>query len=248
MSTPDWPWPHVFAHRGGGSLAPENTLEALDVAARHGAGVEFDVMLSADDTPHLIHDETLERTTSGRGRVADASDAALAQLDASAGFDGVKGARVPRLVDAALRCRELHLAVNLEIKPSQGRDTRSGEVIARLAQQCWRDAPLPPLLSSFSEDALAAAARSAPELPRGLLVEAVPADWQARCARLGAVALHADARHITAAQMRSIQNAGLWLVLYTENDAARADELFALGASAIITDRPDLIRVPVRRP
>jgi glycerophosphoryl diester phosphodiesterase len=67
--------PRWFAHRGGGSLAPENTLAGIRLAARLGfKAVEFDVMLSGDGTPVLIHDETLERTTNGVGRVCDTPD------------------------------------------------------------------------------------------------------------------------------------------------------------------------------
>lgn len=244
MMPPEWPWPRIFAHRGGGVLAPENTLEAFDVAARFGTGVEFDVMLSAALTPRLIHDETLERTTSGRGQVATSDDATLDRLDASCGMQGFAGARVPRLEAAARRCEELALAVNLEIKPSRGTEQLTGSIVAALAQRCWRDATLPPLLSSFSDEALAAAAQAAPQLPRGLLVEHLPIDWKARCTRLGAVALHADAANISHADMRAVREAGLWLVLYTENDPQHAARLFAWGAHAIITDRPDLLRPP----
>ena len=73
---PAWPLPRVFAHRCGGALAPENTLAGLRVAAAKGIrAVEFDVMLSADVSPWLIHDETLERTTSGVGKLCDTPDA-----------------------------------------------------------------------------------------------------------------------------------------------------------------------------
>src|SRR6266581_9430542 len=82
-----WPHPRVVAHRGGGALAPENTLAAIRKAAAMGfGGVEFDVMLSADKVPLLIHDETLERTTDGRGAVSAAPYAKLAGLDAGAWF------------------------------------------------------------------------------------------------------------------------------------------------------------------
>ena len=67
--SPEWPIPRVFTHRCGGALAPENTLAGLRIAAALGIrAVEFDVMLSADGTPWLIHDETLERTTDGIGQ------------------------------------------------------------------------------------------------------------------------------------------------------------------------------------
>lgn len=243
-----WPWPAVFAHRCGGALAPENTLEGLDVAARFCGGVEFDVMLSADGTPHLIHDETLERTTSGRGFVAEHGDLALSTLDAGGWFSPrFAGARIPRLVEAAVRCRQRGLAANVEIKPSAGTEVRTGEVVARCAREAWRGAP-PPLLSSFSEDALAAARDAAPELPRGLLVEAVPRDWLARCHALDVVALHADTRQVTAALAAAVKDAGLWLVLYTENAARAAATRFGWGADCVITDRPDRVRAPASRP
>lgn len=71
--SPGWQLPRVFAHRCGGALAPENTLAGLRMAAQLGCrAVEFDVMLSADASPWLIHDETLERTTGGSGRVCHA--------------------------------------------------------------------------------------------------------------------------------------------------------------------------------
>src|SRR5664279_5172482 len=69
---PHWPYPRLCAHRGAGKLAPENTLTAMRVGHAHGYGmVEFDVKLSGDNVAFLLHDATLERTTSGRGR-ADA--------------------------------------------------------------------------------------------------------------------------------------------------------------------------------
>lgn len=244
MTTGAWPWPTIFTHRCGGILAPENTLEAMAIAAEFGTGVEFDVMLSADDTPHLIHDETLDRTTDGHGRISDTHDAALATLDASAGFDRLHGARIPLLSDAARRCRKLGLAANVEIKPTPGRDRHCGARIAEVVQQCWAGAELPPLLSSFSEVALAAAREVAPELPRGLLTGALPTDWAERCTRIEAISLHVDARHLTRQASAAIRQAGLWLVAYTENDPRRADELLTWGVSAIITDRPERLRGP----
>lgn len=89
------PLPRWIAHRGGGSLAPENTLAGIRLAARLGyRAVEFDVMLSADGTPFLIHDATLERTTNGHGTGGDLPWAQLAQLDA-AGGRSLRGPTLP---------------------------------------------------------------------------------------------------------------------------------------------------------
>jgi len=241
-----WPLAPVLAHRGGGAFAPENTLAGLTAAAALGcAGVEFDVMLSGSGSPVLIHDETLDRTTDGWGSVADTADDGLRRLDAGRWFDDrFAGERIPMLAEAAERCIALGLSVNLEIKPSRGADEATGRVVAGDARARWAAAALRPLLSSFSMKALAAAADVAPELHRGLLVGEIPADWRERCRSVGAVALHADARHLHGDAVAELRDAGLWVVAYTVNDPARAAALFAYGANCVITDRPDLVHPP----
>ncbi len=240
-----WPLARVLAHRCGGALAPENTLAGLDAAAACGCrGVEFDVMLSGDGSPVLIHDETLERTTSGRGRVADAGDEVLRGLDAGAWFaPRFAGEQIPFLDACAARCRALNLSVNLEIKPSTGYEAETGRVAAGHARRLWAGA-LPPLLSSFSEEALAAAAEAAPELPRALLVERVPHDWRERCARVGAVALHAEATSLDRGVVEAVRATGLWMASYTVNAIEYAEMLFEWGVDCVITDRPDRVRAP----
>ena len=124
MSRPrlGWSLPRVFAHRCGGALAPENTLAGLRVAARLGLrAVEFDVMLSADASPWLLHDESLQRTTNGRGRVCETRDAQLRMLDAGAHqHPAFTGEAIPTLAAAAHACRQLGLSANVEIKPAAG--------------------------------------------------------------------------------------------------------------------------------
>ena len=79
-----WSYPKLFAHRGGGTLAPENTLAGMKIAANHlYTAVEFDVKLSADGVAFLMHDDMLERTTNGIGAFKDKSAAEIEMLDAS---------------------------------------------------------------------------------------------------------------------------------------------------------------------
>ncbi|MCK0509135.1 glycerophosphodiester phosphodiesterase [Aromatoleum anaerobium] len=239
-----WPLAPVLAHRCGGLLAPENTLAGFAAAAKVGCGgVEFDVMLSGSGSPVLIHDETLERTTNGHGRVAGTRDEDLRALDAGRWFDACfAGERVPTLEEAAVRCISLGLSVNLEIKPSTGQDEETARVVARRAGELWAGAAVPPLLSSFSESALEVAAELAAHLPRGLLVERVPPDWLQRCRRVGAAALHAHARYLDRATVIEARGAGLWVATYTVNDPGHAQTLFDWGVDCIITDRPDAVR------
>lgn len=238
-----WRYSRYIAHRCGGALAPENTLAGLPLAARLGfRAVEFDVMLSADGTPLLIHDETLERTTDGSGRVAETPLARLCQLDAGHRFHrAYAGERLPTLQQTLDACLALGLAANIEIKPAAGLEAETGAAVARLVEtsaQRWQDVPL--LFSSFSEPALAAAREAAPTLPRALLVKAIPADWPARLRNLECHALHCVARHLQPEQAQEITAAGYPLACYTVNRPEDAARLFAAGVAAIITDRLDL--------
>jgi glycerophosphoryl diester phosphodiesterase len=238
-----WPYPRMIAHRGGGTLAPENTLAAIRTAPQYGyRGVEFDVMLSADARPVLIHDETLERTTSGRGNVADTSLAALAMLDAGGWKDPrFAGETVPAFEDAAKLCIELGLWANIEIKPARGHEAATGEIAGCIAAAAWRGAKTLPLISSFRRAALAAARASAPRFPLGWLVERIQPGWQRQLSDLGCVSLHCDQAHLTAALARDVKDAGYWLFCYTVNNPARARELFDWGVDAMVTDRLDVL-------
>lgn len=239
-----WPYPRVIAHRGGGKFAPENTLSAIRKGNAMGfRGVEFDVMLSQDSIPLLIHDETLERTTNGHGRVADTTMRSLAELDAGAWFGAAFAHEpVPSFESAASLCIALGLWANVEIKPAGGHESATGRIAAVLAQRLWRGAPITPLLSSFQPAALAAARESAPALPRGLLFDAVPTDWRAQLQYLECVSLHCNADKISADTVREVHAAGYAIAVWTVNDAAAAQRLFAWGVDAIFTDRLDLIR------
>jgi glycerophosphoryl diester phosphodiesterase len=239
---PGWQLPRVFAHRCGGALAPENTLAGLQLAAQLGCrAVEFDVMLSAGGSPWLIHDETVERTTDGRGRVCEMRDADLTRLDAGARHHGGLGPTpLPTLKAAAAMCRELGLMANVEIKPAAGFEQVTGEVVAQQVLELWRDVPLP-LVSSFSETALVAARRVAPALPIGALWERPPADWRQCVEALGAFSLHCAAHALSDAVLAEARAAGVPVLCYTVNDPLEAEALFRRGVTAVFSDRIDLL-------
>lgn len=229
------PLPRWFAHRGGGSLAPENTLAGIRLAARLGyRAVEFDVMLSADGTPVLIHDETLERTTNGSGRVCDTPDTVLFSLNAGC------GERIPRFAEAAALCREYGLLANVEIKPAAGYERQTAEVVAHQSRISWRGAEVMPLISSFSLEAVEIARDLAPEIPRGLLFEQVPADWGLHMQRLQAVTLHCSAHNLNDGLLSELVARQVPVLCYTVNSPEQAGALFGRGVSAVFTDRLDL--------
>ncbi|MEZ5628627.1 MAG: glycerophosphodiester phosphodiesterase family protein [Rhodocyclaceae bacterium] len=240
-ATPCWRWPTVIAHRCGGMLAPENSIEGLYRASALGCrGAEFDAMLAACGTPVLMHDETLERTTVAKGRVDATPWQVLADTALRARDGSVSAARVPSLAMALQACLNLGLAANIEIKPAAGADRVTGEAVAELAARLWpANAFWPLLLSSFSTRALAAAADAAPDLPRALLLETVAPDSLALAQQLGCVALVVERSCLTAAVIDTAHQAGLGIAIYTENDVERGRDVLAAGLDALITDRPD---------
>ena len=240
--SPSWALPRVFAHRCGGSLAPENTLAGLPLARALGLrAVEFDVMLSADGSPWVIHDEMLERTTNGQGQVCTTTDAQLAALDAGAyQHRSFAGEPLPTFAVVAQRCRELGLLANVEIKPAAGFEAQTGEVVARAIVELWRGAAWP-LVSSFSEVALACARRVAPQLPLGLLCDRPPADWRLRLAAVDGYSLHCNANEIDDATLAEAARAGVPVLCWTVNAPAQASTLFARGVTSIFADRIDLL-------
>ena len=110
------------------------------------------------------------------------------------------------------------------------------------AAALWRAAPVPPLLSSFSEEALAAARAATPDLKRALLVERIPADWAVRLSRLACTALDVDHRELDADIIAAAHQSGYKVMTYTANDPHAVTQLATWGVDVIITDAIDVIR------
>ncbi len=237
-----WPYPRWIAHRGAGKLAPENTLSAFRLGAAHGYRMfECDAKLSADGVPFLLHDATLERTTSGHGTAGDQPWSALSRLDAGAWHSrAFAGESLPTLEALARWCRANQLLLNIEIKPTPGTEALTGGVVAREAARLWHGAEVPPLLTSFRPEALAAAQTAAPELPRGLLLDTLWDGWLAMAQQLGCVAVVCNYALWNRDTVDQVHAAGLRALSYTVNDDWAAQHLLALGTDGIITDRVDL--------
>ncbi len=245
MSVPQPPpLPSIIGHRGAAGHAPENTLASIRTAATLGAAwVEFDAMLTGDGEIVLIHDERVDRTTDGNGRVAAMDLAVLRRLDAGSWFDPkFAGERIPTLGEAAALLADLGLGANVEIKPASGHERATGRAVGEFLANEWPEGLLAPILSSFSEEALDAARLAAPNVPRGLLVGRVPADWRGRLERLGCAGIHCAQKQLRPDQAEAILTAGIRLLAYTVNDADRARTLLGWGVEAVFTDYPDRLR------
>jgi len=244
-----WPYPRVLAHRGGGTLAPENTMAGLLEGVRRGhRAIEYDIMLARDGVPVVMHDPYLGRTVAGSGNVFDYDALELATMDAGSWFARrFEGEPVPLFVEFAGYCKAHGIWMNMEIKPAPGYDIETGGTVARIAAALFADEIAAgdiasvPLLSSFSHLALEAAREVAPQVPRACLMSELPPDWERRALSVEAVAIHTNHKHLTPELAREVRAAGYGLFCYTVNDPARARELLGWGVEAFCTDRIDLI-------
>lgn len=239
----------VLAHRGGGTLAPENTMAGLSGGMARGfRAIEYDVMLARDGVPVVMHDPYLGRTVAGSGNVFDYDALELAAMDAGSWFGRqFAGEPVPLFVEFAQFCKAKGVWMNIEIKPAPGFEPETGTVVAKIAAAMFADEVRAgqwdrvPLLSSFSQVALEAAREVAPELPRACLMSELAPDWEARARSVGAVALHVNHKRLTREQAAQVKAAGLALFCYTVNEPQRARDLLDWGVDAFCTDRIDLI-------
>lgn len=237
-----WPYPRWIAHRGAGKLAPENTMAAFRLGASHGYRMfECDVKLSSENIPFLLHDARLDRTTNGIGEAGDHSWDQLAWLDAGSWHSrAYTGEPIPAFENLARWCLANKHFLDIEIKPTPGREAETGDIVARHAARLWANAEVPPLLTSFRPESLQAAQAVHPELPRGLLLDTLWDGCLAQAQQLECVAIVCNHGLWDAELVRKVHGMGMQCLSYTVNDEWAAQRLIELGTAGIVTDRVDL--------
>ncbi len=235
--------PLIIAHRGASSLAPENTMAAFDRAVETGAdGIEFDVQLSKDGVPVVIHDETLERTTSGSGAVKDLSLAELKSLDAGSWFaPGFSGEKILSLEELLIRYKESSFLFNIELKNNHtaypGLEDKVLECVGkyRLVGRT--------LISSFNHDSLVTCRRLNPAVRTGLLyLEEIKEPWH-YARSLGCYSVHPLFIYLLdQATLEGFKANHIPLYPWTVNDPEQMQNLSAAGVEALITDFPQELK------
>ena len=228
----------VIGHRGAAGLEPENTMPSFQRAFELGVdAIELDVH-RVEHRLAVIHDDTLERTTNGKGPVAGISLAELKDLDAG------DAASIP-LLDEVLDALPGRVAVNIELK---GRGT------AALVADLLRNHPRLLseelcMVSSFDHLMLLRFRQIADDLPISIapLYHQWRSTWRNTTSRCRTKWLNLSEKLVTAARMHELNEAGLNVLAYTVNTPGRALELQSLGVRGVFTDRPDLL-VPCFRP
>lgn len=214
--------PFGVAHRGASREAPENTLAAFRRALEAGvAAVECDVQRTSDGRLVVIHDQTVERTTDGRGRVAALAFADLRRLDAGGWFGpAFAGERVP-LLDEVLDLLRGRARVLLEIKNGPVfYDGIEAEIATALRRHGMERAAL---VVSFDHAAVRAMREAAPEVATGINYQARLIDASAAARAAAAEAICPPWRLLTPDVVAGAHTAGLAVYPWTidEEEAMR---------------------------
>ncbi|GHH69591.1 glycerophosphodiester phosphodiesterase [Promicromonospora soli] len=236
--------PAVIAHRGYSAVAPQNTLAAVEAACRAGAdAVEIDLQPTADGVGAVIHDETVDATTDGTGKVSALTADEVLGLDAGSYFSpAFSGQRVPTLGDVlGVLARHPDTDLLLELKGSWGAE--QVERVAGTISGAGFDGRV--LVQSFRPGTVATVRDVAPHLPGGLLVSFDPPGLLRLCERLHVVACNPSVSTVAGSPrlVSRLHAAGLRVMSWTANDPAAWTTLVTAdagaGVDAVITDRPE---------
>lgn len=233
----------VIGHRGAAAYAPENTQAAFEKAQALGCRwVEFDVMLSVDGEPFIFHDESLSRTTNGKGEFGLSTANYIRTLDAGSWF-GTKfcGETIPTLRETLQWLSSHRMQANIEIKPYPGTVEQTTQQVLRYIDNYWPKNQAYPLISSFNLDALRLCHRLNPSIPRGVLFQHWPRHALEIAKQLSCFSIHLPARAATCARIHAIHAAGFKVCVYTINNKKTAIRLFDRGVDAIFSDYPDIL-------
>jgi glycerophosphoryl diester phosphodiesterase len=244
------------AHRGGALLWPENSLRAFRGALELGADyLEFDVHLSRDGEVIVIHDPTLDRTTTGTGPVRERSLAELRLLRLKDGTGAATSEPIPTLDDVVALAALGHRRMLLEIKVDERRRRYPGieeKVVAVLERHGMGAATV---VMAFEAETWGRMRALRPDIAAGALYS--PATLRAMgstasreleaalAAGVAVVGLHQDL--VDAAVVAAARRAGITLGVWTVNEPGALRRFADLGVSIVITDRPDLAKALLKR-
>ncbi len=242
----------VIAHRGASASAPENTVAAIEAAAKKGADmVELDVQMTGDRHLVIFHDRDLERTTNGKGRLARTPYSRLRELDAGTWFHPkFAGERIP-LLEEALAAVPPALAINLELKKTRRRAALLERLFGilkdadRLSRGSSSRVDRRPLLSA--SDAFLLEPCATQGLPTALITKSEPASALEEAARSGCRAWHPCHTHLSPEVIGAAHRLGLKVNTWTVDESERLEELVGWGVDGIFTNAPEVLRGIVSR-
>lgn len=232
----------VWAHRGASAYAPENTIPAYKMAIDMGAdGIELDVHMSKDGKLMVIHDETVDRTSNGHGRVVDMTCQELKKLDFSYGKEGYSNVRIPTLKEVLGLLKNTDLYLNIEIKCDVVIYYGIWDKLIELEREMGFEGRI--IYSSFNHYVLMKLREVDPNAKIGLLYSCGIVDPWVYANYLKADAIHP---HYFAALncpvlIEGCNKNGVMINSWTVNSLEDGQKLAEANINAIITNKPDIM-------
>ena len=221
-----------FAHRGASGHEPENTLSALEKAVHLEADwIEVDVF-AVEGEVIVIHDERLERTTNGAGRLMDKSFAYLRSLDAG------NGQRIPTLREA-FDCVNRRAGINVELKGPGTAELTVSLINEYIHKKGWNYDQF--IVSSFNQHDLAIVKKHDPHIKIGIVIGGLHRRYKQCVRRCAAYSVHPRIDLVNEELMRSAHQLGLKVFAYTVNQPEDISRLGSFGVDGIFTDFPEFI-------
>ncbi len=229
----------VYAHRGASGYAPENTLEAFELAVHQKAhGVELDVHLTKDGVVVVTHDEKIDRVSDGSGFVCEMTLAELKKHSFGKAFPAYRDAKMPTLREVFELLAGTGLWVNVELKNSVIAYPGMEQKCIGLAAETGMAGRV--LFSSFNHHSLLRVKEIDKSMPCGILYSATMVRPWAYAAVLGLDALHPHWTELLVPdECAEAHKAGLLVNPWTINEEDLMRKAFELGADYVITNYPD---------
>jgi glycerophosphoryl diester phosphodiesterase len=226
--------PPVIAHRGASAIAPENTFAAFKKAKELGlTWVELDVMLAESGEVIVMHDNELNRTTNGTGKVIARPYRYIKTLDAGSWFNPIyHDEKVPLLEEVLELLKSLKLSANIEIKSLPGYE----ELLSKHVMTLIEPYKISLFISSFSHIVLKLIHEENPALPLAFLMDTWNPDWETICHDIKPVAINVNHEILDHQKVKKIKGAKRLLLAYTVDDPLRAKELFSYGVDAVFSN------------
>lgn len=240
----------VISHRGSNKICPQNTLEAFRQSIRfHADGFETDVHLTKDGIPVIHHNYSVEKTSDGKGNIADMTLEELKSLDFGSYFHhSYKGTKIPTLEEFLTLCEKAELSVlNIEIKSPLNRDyTVADKVISMVKEHNLFDKLI---ISSFDSDLLLYVKDVDENCPTGFLYSPDKVDFTPYWSKIvdfaksiATDALHPHQYFVNKAYVEKAHEAGLYVNPWTVNSERSINKMLDCGVDGIITDVPNIVR------
>ncbi len=235
--------PKLIGHRGVKDIAPENTIFAIEKAIYYNLKwIEVDVKISKDKIPILLHDDNLERTTSGKGSPINFNYNEISKFEAGKWFDrNLKNIYVPTLEEVLKLCSKKKIGINIELKPNKGFEKDNVKAIIKLFKQYKKNLKF--YFSSFDWASIILIKKLFPKSNVGILIDKLDIDIEKiikKCKKYKIFSCGLNIKIINKKIILLLKNNDIHISVYSSKNITYkiATKLFAIGIDSIFIDNP----------